>query len=151
MNNKSSGWFSLLAIINFLAGLSLVVTLIFIPLAIYCFVCAKRYKEFAGYSDGQLSAIKDRVKVWTIFSCIVCFPIGVLALIPYFAIGDNGIKITTVGQEDSAKTEECQDFGKMECSEIDEKIQKLTEFKNEGIISDEEYERAVKELESKRN
>ena len=40
---------------------------------------------------------------------------------------------------------------KMENSEIDDKINRLTEFKKEGLISTEEYERAVAELKSKKN
>lgn len=163
MNNKSSGWFSLVAVINFLTALSCCVTLILIPLGIYGIIAAKRYSEYAALSDAQLPALKKQIKGWTIFTCIVCFPVGLVALVPYFAIGDNGIKITTVESEENAKpaggneqmaSEESSDNGDakgMEESEIDEKIKKLTDFKNEGIISEEEYQKALAELESKRN
>ena len=162
MNNKSSVWFVISSIINYFTGIVYSFTLILLPLGIYCFICAQRNNEFAKLSDAQLPAIKEQVKGWCIFSSIVNFPIGLIAIIPYLQIGDNGIKVTTVEEPNSSKettesevvneeTTENVASSKMDKSEIDEKIQKLTDFKNEGIISEEEYNRAVKELQERKD
>lgn len=168
MNSKSSIWFTLNSIINYLSGIGYCFTLILIPLGIYCFICATRNSEFSKMSDAQLVAVKDKVSGWAIFSAIVNFPIGLIALIPLTQIGDNGIKVTTVDEkkEETTQTQsevkseakpvvetepEKKTDVKMENSEIDDKINRLTEFKKEGLISKEEYERAVAELKSKKN
>ena len=149
MNNKSAAWFTLNSIINYLSGIAYSFTLILLPLGIYCFICAKRNTEFAKLSDAQLPALKEQVKNWAIFSSIVNFPIGLISIIPLFQIGDNGIKITHVEEDKNESNKQPQDE-EMETSEIDEKIQKLTDFKNEGIISEEEYNKAVEELKSRK-
>ena len=150
MKNKSSAWFTLNSIINYLSGIAYAFTLILLPLGIYCFICAKRNNDWAKLSDAQLPAIKEQVKNWAIFSSIVNFPVGLISIIPLYQIGDNGIKITTVGEENELEKEEPQETdnanqGEMANTEIDEKIKKLTDFKNEGIISEEEYNKAVDE------
>ncbi len=152
MNNKSSVWFTLNSIINYISGIGYAFTLILLPLGIYCFICAKRNTEFAKLSDAQLPAVKEQVKNWAIFSSIVNFPIGLISIIPLFKIDDNnGIKITTVDDENNGNEAEEKPVTEIAKIEIDEKIEKLTNFKNEGIISEEEYNKAVEELKSKKN
>ena len=162
MRNKSSVWFTLNSIINYLSGVAYCFTLILIPLGIYCFICASRNNAFAKLSDAQLPAIKPQVQNWAIFSSIVNFPIGLISIIPLFIIGDNGIKVTTVEENKKEETKETTEQSvvdkketvdepaKMDSNEIDEKIKKLTEFKEDGIISQEEYDKAVKELNDKK-
>ena len=142
MKNRTSIWFTINSVVNYFIGVLYSFTLILLPIGIYCFICAMRNNHYAKLSEAQLASIKEQVKGWTIFSSIACFPIGLISIIPFCLIGSNGIKITSVENSPVNQTED----EVLSISEIDEKIAKLTHFRKEGIISEEEYQKAIDEL-----
>ena len=162
MDNKNSAWCSLIGVICYVMGISLVTTLIFIPLAIYCFIGGGKYFEFAKMTDVQLSNHKDSLKNWAIFVSIVGFPIGLISIIPFVNAG-NKVSVTDVkseqaknenksetenkenGSEENVKKEAKSSTSESNLSD-NETIEKLKKFREEGLITEAEYKRALSEL-----
>lgn len=151
MTNKNSVWCTLMGILGYIIGISYCFTLILIPVAVYCFIGARKYIEWAGLTDGQLSAYKSSLTNWAVFFSIVGFPIGLLSIVPA-CLTSNNVTITNVEEQ---KTEESKsETPKQESTEKQKKspedkvstIEKLENLKNEGLITEEEFQRAKKEV-----
>jgi len=167
--------FNISAVICFLYGALYVFSLVFIPLGVYCFIASKRFAYKADHLF-DMYAIDDRVlKNYVIFASIACFPLGCLSIIPYYLLVSNKIKIkgfnvvtneseqeeqvaeVKVEEENTQETkEEIKEEPKVETQETEkveeteaeklEKFKKLENFKEKGIISEEELEMAREQL-----
>ena len=160
MENKSSGWCSLSGVILIIMGISCLGTLILIPLAIYCFIGASKYFAWSKFSDVQMSSQKNSLKNWAIFTSIVAFPVGLVSIIPAVQSGNNtvvtDVKVEPVLNEEQQKSDNepkiKEDIPKKEekpikqVSNKEETIEKLKRFRDEGLITKEEYNKAIKEL-----
>ncbi len=166
--------FNISAVVCFLYGALYVFSLVFIPVGVYCFIASKRFAYKADHLF-DMYAINDRVlKNYVIFASIACFPLGCLSIIPYYLLVSNKIKIkgfnvvTNESEQEEkmaevkieeVKEETIQDFKdepKVEDKETEkveetdaeklEKFKKLENFKEKGIISEEELEMAREQL-----
>lgn len=152
MTNKSSVWCTLMGVLGYIIGIAYCFTLIFIPIAVYCFIGAKRYIEWANLTDSQLAQYKSNLTNWAIFFSIVGFPIGLLSIAPAVLVSNN-VTITNVSEptnetenrETVVHTEEKKEE-KDEAVDSLKTIEKLDSLKKEGLITEEEYERAKKEV-----
>ena len=152
MENKNKVWFIINAIIAIASGITYALTLILIPLAIYCFVGAKKYMELADCSEGELSRHKSSLTNWAIYFSIVAFPFGLLSIVPASLVSNN-VTITNVEtkKQDSQSTfepeqqTEKREPVKNELSDL-ETLEKLKKLLDEGLITREEYERAKSEV-----
>ena len=165
MSNKSTGWLNLTGVICYFMGISCLTTLILIPVAIYCFIGGSRYFSWATLNDTELYRHKNSLKNWAIFVSIVAFPVGLVSIIPFIKTGNNPV-VTNVKEEtkeEKERKEESQqkadDIGikveeKVEpkpehsnpVSTKEETIEKLKKFKDDGLITEAEYKKAVSEL-----
>lgn len=155
MTNKNSAWCTVMGILGYFIGVAYCFTLILIPVAVYCFIGAKRYMDWAQLTDSQLAQYKPNLTNWAIFFSIVGFPIGLLSIVPACLVS-NDVTITNVSEPGKAgetseepkveeKKEEDKSLSKMET------IEKLDSLKKEGLITEEEYERAKKEVLEKKD
>lgn len=158
--NKSSVWCTIMAILGFIFGVGYCFTIILIPVAIYCFIGAKRYMEWANLTDSQLVVKKQSLINWAIFFSIVGFPLGLISIVPACMISNNNIVVTDVKTEaedkDKAAASETETDNETketveeeELSDI-ETIEKLNNLKKEGLITEEEYARAKDEVLNKK-
>lgn len=156
--NKSSVWCTIMAVLGFIFGVGYCFTIILIPVAIYCFIGAKRYMEWANLTDSQLVVKKQSLINWAIFFSIVGFPLGLISIVPACMISNNNIVVTDVKTEDAEKTtasetktgnERKETVEEEELSDI-ETIEKLNNLKKEGLITEEEYSRAKDEVLNKK-
>ena len=156
--NKSSVWCTIMAVLGFIFGVGYCFTIILIPVAIYCFIGAKRYMEWANLTDSQLVVKKQSLINWAIFFSIVGFPLGLISIVPACMISNNNIVDTDVKTEDAEKTtasetetgnETKETVEEEELSDI-ETIEKLNNLKEEGLITEEEYARAKDEVLNKK-
>lgn len=156
--NKSSVWCTIMAVLGFIFGVGYCFTIILIPVAIYCFIGAKRYMEWANLTDSQLVVKKQSLINWAIFFSIVGFPLGLISIVPACMISNNNIVVTDVKTEDAEKTtaseteignETKETVEEEELSDI-ETIEKLNNLKKEGLITEEEYARAKDEVLNKK-
>ena len=161
MGNRSSAWLNITGVICYFMGISFLTTLILIPVAIYCFIGGSKYFTWANMSDTELYNYKRNLKNWGIFVSIVAFPIGLISIIPFIKTGNNPV-VTNV-KEDKQRKEESQEKAeeigikvekqsepkadhKTTVSTKEETIEKLKKFRDDGLITEAEYKRAVSEL-----
>lgn len=166
--------FNISAVVCFLYGALYVFSLVFIPLGVYCFIASKRFAYKADHLF-DMYAINDKVlKNYVIFASIACFPLGCLSIIPYYLLVSNKIKIkefnvvtneseqeeqvaeVKVEEVKEENTQEIKEESKVEIQETEkveeteaeklEKFKKLENFKEKGIISEEELEMAREQL-----
>ncbi len=159
MENKSSGWCNLTGVICYIMGISFATTLILIPVAIYCFIGGSRYFNWANLTEVQLASQKKSLINWAIFVSIIAFPVGLVSIIPCVKAGNNpvvsDIKVEPIlNEEQQAETTEPKikeevpqkQEVKEPVSNKEETIDKLKRFRDEGLITEAEYKKAVKEL-----
>ena len=151
--------FNILTVIAYFYGIVLCATLVLIPLGVYAVISAHRYSDFAGYSQFQLSQNKQNIKKWIAFGCVLYFPFGLLGLLCLSEINNN------IVVEDSAQTQEqssSQDgqsaveaqeqtveveiHNPQTQAEKAEKLEKLERFRQNGLITNEEFEQAKSQL-----
>ncbi len=151
MTNKNSVWCTIMGIIGYITGIAYCFTLILIPVAVYCFIGARKYIEWSSLTDGQLAQYKQKLTNWAVFFSIVGFPIGLLSIIPA-CMTSNNVTITNVEEpkEEGVKAEqpkeEKQEKEKKSPEDKIATIEKLENLKKEGLITEEEFERAKKDV-----
>ena len=152
--------FNISAVVCFIVGALYLFTLVFIPVGVYCFIASKRFAFKADHLYEDFSISNDTLKNWIIFASIACFPLGLISVIPYILITSNNVKVsssagTTIKlSEDDSKADFKPENEEVQESEIVEetyeekveKFKKLENFKEKGIISDEELEMARQQL-----
>ena len=148
VKNKYSSWNYVTAFFGYYAGLMSCISLILIPLGIFLIIGANRYCGWARVTEAELVNQKESLTKWAIFFSIANFPIGLLSLIPLSA--ENTIKVTTVdvGEQNTAETKQ-ETEQKQEPKPVinkEETIAKLKSLLDEGLITEEEFESAKKEV-----
>ena len=157
------------AVIAFIYGALYIFSLVFIPVGIYCFIAGKRFSYKAEHMFDMYSVNNKVLKNYTIFVCIACFPLGLLAIIPYYLIVSNRVKVSgfkvssseddtkveTIKEEQSANNEDVEIKLEEKNTETEtveteeekmEKFKKLQNFRDKGIITEEELEMAREQL-----
>lgn len=169
---------NIMSVICFIYGAFYLFSLVFIPVAVYCFLAGKRFSYKAEHLYDTFTVTNQTLKNYTIFVCIACFPLGLLALIPYYLIVSNNVKISgfkvssnddVASQEvdvqdvkqEPVKQEEVKTEVEKQPEEVKEsvetedekleKFKKLENFKEKGIITEEELEMAREQLFGKRD
>ena len=155
--------FNVMSVICFIYGIVYIFSLVFIPIGIYCFVAAKRFSYKAEHMFDIYTVDNRIVKNYVIFSCVACFPLGILAIIPYILITNNNVKISGLKVSDEPSIVDVEDKYDEQISndevtvepvaevveteeEKQEKFKKLQNFRDKGIITDEELEMAREQL-----
>ena len=164
MENKNSVWLNITGVISYFMGVVCISSLVLIPLGIYCFMAGARYFNWATLSDTELYNYKNSLRNWGIFVSIIGFPIGLISLIPFIKMGNNPVvsNVAKETKEDKQRRSESQE----KAEEIgitvkqaeepksehenqtskEETIEKLNKFKEDGLITEEEFNRAIAEL-----
>ena len=160
--------FNISAVICFIIGALYTFTLVFIPVGVYCFVASRRFAFKADHLFEDYSISNATLKNWVIFASIACFPLGLISIIPYMLMTSNNVKVSGTNiklTEDTSnvdfkpeleeKTEEkaeekaeekVEESVEETYEEKVEKFKKLENFKEKGIITEEELEMAREQL-----
>lgn len=150
-------FFNIMSVICFIYGIAYIFTLVFIPIGIYCFISAKRFSYKAEHLFDTFALSNKDLRNHVIFVSIACFPLGLLSIIPYYLLTSNKIKVSELKLQDKtvevAETKDLKSSDeetKVETVETEEekleKFKKLQNFKEKGIITDEELEMARVQL-----
>ena len=152
------------SVVCFIFGALYSFSLVFIPVGVYCFIAGRRFSYKAEHLDNDMFLSNKHFKYYVVFASIACFPFGLLAIIPYVLIVGNRIKITNkydlhVQKEENSvsenkevengeKTTEAviQKDDELSLEEKQAKFQKLQNFRDKGIITEEELEQAREQL-----
>lgn len=138
-------------------------TLVFIPIGVYCFLAGKRFAYKAEHLEDTIFVTNKELKFYSIFASIFCFPFGLLSLIPYYFICSNRIKVSDLNYvntrvEDLTKQEKEENVIKEDVSQPSEEVhqeteseklekyKKLENFKEKGLITEEELNQAYEQL-----
>lgn len=159
------------SVVCFIFGALYTFSLVFIPLGVYCFIAGRRFSYKAEHMYDTMFLSDKDFKSYVIFVSIVCFPLGLLSVIPYLKITSNNVSVTDTNglhlQEDSvqeavavtdvkgekkeesesnAEVVEVQKNEELSEEEKQEKFKKLQNFRDKGIITEEELELAREQL-----
>ena len=158
------------AVVCYLYGAIYLFSLVFIPIGIYCFICAKRFATKADHVNDVYSLDKNIFRNWVIFASVACFPFGMLSIIPYVILTGNNIKVNGTyengfrvvsGEEESTENKNVDEkkensTAEEEVSEAEihvesesekiKKFEKLKNFREKGLITDDELEMAREQL-----
>lgn len=146
--------FNILTVIAYFYGLFLIATLILIPVGIYAIISAHRYSYFADLTPASLAMRKKQVTSWIIFGAVLYFPIGLIGLFCLNSVSNN-ITVSDVQEPESETNSTANSSNSATEVSIDnpiteaekaEKLEKLKRFKDNGLITPEEYEQAVSQI-----
>lgn len=118
-------------IFGILACLTLVGAIVGVPLIIG----GAKMKEYAGYTDEQIIANKDKILIWTIVFLFFCQISGILLLIFYIdSIGkyEKGITGDNMNYQSNMNTNNNAKY---------EELEKVKKLYDEKILTKEEYEK----------
>jgi len=159
--------FNISAVICMIFGALYIFSLVFIPIGIYCFIAAKRFVYKADHLMDTFAISNNTLKNYVIFVSIVCFPLGLISVIPYFLSVSNNVRVSEPEQTENDSnvtisnvetyTEEVKDFENNQVEAVEahielteaekqEKLEKLKNFHQKGIITDDELEMARQQL-----
>ncbi len=156
---------NIMSVVCFVYGALYCFSLVFIPVGVYCFIAGRKFSYKAEHLFDPYTVDNKTIKNYTIFVCIACFPFGLLALIPCYMLlsGKANVsefkatRVTDVESQDTAaetNSEEPKPEVKVEAQTMQEvseeekleKFNKLKNFKEKGIITEDEFEMARKQL-----
>ena len=160
MKNKASIWCYICAVVSYIAGVLYSLSLIFLPIAIYCFIFGNRYLRIAKIKNHELPVIRSLLVSSALFISVIAFPIGLVSIIPVCLSGKVQQKNNDVKYDNASSTAEAETV-KAETVEVTsqkknssttlsaedlEKIEKLSKFRQQGLLTDEEFEEAKKQI-----
>lgn len=142
----------------FIFGAVYIFSLVFIPIGVYCFVAGKKFSYKADHLLDSYAVDKKMLFAYSIFASIACFPFGLLSLWAYFGIYNNNVKVENAQEIKIEKieenVEEVKDVDEEKVEEVKEeteeekleKLEKLRNFKEKGIITEDEFEMAKEQI-----
>lgn len=163
---KNKVLLNIVSVICFFYGAMYIFSLVFIPVGIYCFSAGKKFNYKADHLLDNYAIDKKTMKAFTIFVSVACFPLGLLAIIPYFGIYGNNVKVdrfeytrVTCVDDENSQEEDSGNIAKnntndtLEESQEEklEKLAKLQNFRDKNIISQEEFEMAKEQMFGKKD
>lgn len=156
MTNKSSYYCVAMGIIGYIFGVVYCCSLILIPVAVYCFIGARRYMECSALTDSQLCQRKKELVGYAVFFGIFAFPLGLLGIGPAYYASSNQISVTDVDAQSQTETGEAAQTSTERAESVnplsdDETLEKLKHLYDEGLITKEELQRATDEVNEAKN
>lgn len=123
--NRNSTMFNIVAVISIVLGIICCLTIFGAVAGVPLIIGGTKYNKFGKLTDEACLAQKDSITVWAVVIAIFSFPIGLLALIPFFNLqGDLSNAAHNVTKSNMDKKEE--------------QIKKLIEMRENGLITEEE-------------
>ncbi len=157
---------NIMSVICFIYGAFYLFSLVFIPIGVYCFLAGKRFSYKAEHLYDTFTVTNQILKNYTIFVCIACFPLGLLAIIPCYMILTNNVKVSefkvTSNYTEEKEEQKTEDIKPSESVTVEEpvveksaleteeekqeKFKKLQNFRDKGIITQDELDMAEEQL-----
>lgn len=158
---KNKVLLNIVSVFCFVYGALYIFSLVFIPIGIYCFSAGKKFNYKADHLLDNYAIDKKSMKFYTIFISIACFPFGLLSIIAYFGIYGNNVKVdgyeytrvtsveekaeTFKSEEDTVSEENASGVKETEEEKL-AKLEKLKNFRDKKIITEEEFEMAKEQM-----
>lgn len=161
---KNKVLLNIVSVFCFIYGAIYIFSLVFIPIGVYCFAAGKKFSYKAEHLLDNYAVDKKLMKGYTIFTSIACFPFGLLSIIAYLGIYGNNVKVEGFQYQKITEVEKPNDKTETVNSEPEnqqadeqvnheetteekmEKLEKLRNFRDKNIISEEEFEMAKEQI-----
>lgn len=140
MRNKNSTFYLISGIIGIIFGVILCITLFGIVLGIPLIIGATKYLSWSKMSDEQVLASRDAIVIWGIVYAIFLFPLGLVALVPVFNLEGQLQKAISPSSNPTDASQNTTVANDMDAKM--EKIKKLHDMKEKGIIDEEDFKLA---------
>lgn len=150
--------FNILTVLAYFYGVALCATIVLIPVGVYSVIAAHRYSAYADMNMIDATYHKKQRTAWIIFGCVLYFPFGLIGLLGLRATNNNiDVSSVTASSQDGqsaygqnsqpqAQPVEVEVSQPLSPEERREKIEKLNRFKQQGLITEDEYNQAVNDL-----
>ncbi|MBQ7452922.1 MAG: SHOCT domain-containing protein [Clostridia bacterium] len=153
MKNNGSVIEIIMATLGYIEGVILCLSLVFLPLGIYVIAGANYFMMCTKLNDNEIMAVAGHIKAYSIFFSIVLFPIGLLSLAIVPLCRSNKVSVEDAPMEGFVQTEEQKSseptepqFQRVVSEEELEKFEQLKKYREQGLITEEEFSRAKEEL-----
>ena len=130
--NKNTAFFMISGILSIVFGILACITIFGAIIGIPLIIASNKYFAWAKMTPQELAPYRDSILIWGVVVTILIFPLGVFALIPVF------------NTENSEQTTNSTDSQYMK-QKMD-KISKLFELKQQGIITEEDFKKAKEKI-----
>lgn len=149
MKNKAVIIEYILAILGYIEGIILCLSLVFLPIGIYAIYGASLYLSATKLTDSEIGIIRNRINNYAIFFSVILFPIGLLALIivPICASHNISVEDTETTQDSNWQSANNGEAKQRVVSEEElKKLEELKVYRERGIITEDEFEKAKRSL-----
>ena len=150
MKNKAVVLEYMLAILGYIEGIALCLSLVFLPLGIYAIYGAKLFLSATKLTDSEIGIIRNNLTNYAILFSIILFPIGLLSLLIVPICASHNIKVETTGEAYKQTIDvepEPQEATQRVISEEElKKLEELKAYRDKGIITEDEFIRAKQSL-----
>ncbi|MBQ7579331.1 MAG: SHOCT domain-containing protein [Clostridia bacterium] len=144
----------ILEILGYIEGLVLCLSLVFLPLGIYVIYGANYYLMATRLTDSEIGIVRNHLINYGIFFSIILFPIGLLSLLIVPLCASHNISVENTkndtdenfSEKTRETTEPVETTQRVVTEEELEKLNELKKYKEQGIITEEEYEQAKQSL-----
>jgi len=137
MSNKNSSWFEIIGIFGLIFGILSCLSIIGIVVGIPTIIASNKFIKMSNMPESEIMNNKSSVITWSVVLCICCCPFGFLALIPALSIDGKW--------HDTPYVPQARTFEEIENEKLD-KINKLKDLKDNGLISEEEFTKAKSKI-----
>ena len=148
MKNKAVVLEYILAVLGYIEGIVLCLSLVFLPLGIYAIYGAKLFLATTKLTDSEIGIIRNNLTNYAVFFSVILFPIGLLSLLVVPICASHNIKVETTGETNLSNTQsEPQEATQRVVSEEElAKLEELKKYRDKGIITEDEFIRAKQSL-----
>ena len=150
MKNKAVILEYFLAVLGYLEGIALCLSLVFLPIGIYAISGANLFLATTKLTDSEIGIIRNRITNYGVLFSIILFPVGLLALLIVPICAGHNIKVETsqdgASEENMATIQPKEATQRVVSEEELAKLEQLRKYRDQGIITEEEFIKAKQSI-----
>ena len=149
MRNKAVVIEYILAILGYIEGALLCLSLVFLPIGIYAIYGANLYLSTTKLTDSEIGIIRNRITNYGFLFSIILFPVGLISLLIVPICAGHNIKVETTQNstaEDATQTTSNEATQRVVSEEELNKLEQLRKYRDQGIITEDEFMKAKQSI-----
>ena len=152
MRNKAVVLEYILAILGYIEGTILCLSLVFLPIGIYVISGANLFLSTTKLTDSEIGIIRNRITNYAVFYSIILFPVGLFALLVVPICAGHNISVETTNSEANNATfsqepsQPVEPKQRVVSEEELAKLEQLRQYRDQGIITEDEFIKAKQSI-----
>ena len=154
MRELAKNYFLVAWALSIIAGVLYAITLIGVLISVPLFIGAPKFKKAVDMTDAELVNRRKKLLGWGIFLSIVVAPtiIGIALVLAFVLIVNNHIKYIEAGKVELTERSLGEAIKDTFCAKeatsdkIKKELEEIQKLRDDGIITDEEYEAKRKKV-----